>query len=151
MSDEPEFTAVVAEDAPEDNNTGVDDAAGEGQEVLASDQPTQTAQQAADASIGAKLFKKISLIFKAALLRSTDAKVIKDLDFVKEKNLIPAYFDLNQLFGKSGGQTTMLHCAVTAGRTVLVDWLLTNGASVVVANDAGETPLHVAVDTVRIG
>ena len=90
-------------------------------------------------------------MFKAALSRSTDAKVLKDLDFVADKGLIPNHFDPNALFGKPGSQTSLLHCATAAGRTALVDWLLAHGASASLRNDAGETPLHVGVDHVRIG
>ena len=100
----------------------------------------------AEASIAQKLFKKLSVLFMAALNRSTDTKVLKDLDFVAQKELITkGVFNINELFGKPGKQAGFIHFAVEDNRIPIIQWLLDNKADVNLANELGDTPLHVAI------
>lgn len=92
--------------------------------LLHANEAAAEARLAANATLGAKLFKKTSTLFMAALPRTTDAKVLKDLDFVKEKDMIPNHFNLNQLFAKQGVQVSLLHLAIQNKRNAIVEWLV---------------------------
>ncbi len=118
---------------------------------------TKVAEDAAaadSATLGFRLFKKLSMQFVVALPRSTDAKIIKDLQEIEDQKLIPEHVNLNQTFAnnKQGGlQTTLLHLAVAASRNVIIDWLIEHKADPNAKNGKGESAVHVAVEGAKRG